>query len=115
MTTRGLGDVFDARALDKVFTNAIDGPLLTDSTLQVTWALGKAAPAVAEVRPKVRLLAEPVAPKILTPVLKVFIPKKACEEVFTTPLAVAEASGKLQVAVLPTVEIEKSVPLLEVL
>ena len=74
-----------------------------------------AAAAVAEVRPNVRLLVEPVAPKTLTPVLNVLIPKNAWAEVFTRPLAVAEALGKFQVAVLPTVKIEKSVPVVEVL
>ena len=74
-----------------------------------------AAAAVADVRPKVRLLAEPVAPKTLTPVLNVLIPKKAWEDVLITPLAVAEASGKFHVAVLPLPVIEKSVPVVEVL
>ena len=69
-----------------------------------------AAAAVAEVRPNVRLLAEPVAPNTLTPVLNVLIPKKACDEVLINPRAVAEASGKFQVAVLPDVDILKSVP-----
>ena len=64
-----------------------------------------AAAAVAEVRPNVRLLAEPVTPKILTPVLNVFIPANVCDDAVTTPLAVAEASGKFHVAVLPEDEI----------
>ena len=59
------------------------------------------APAVvADVRPKVRLLVEAVAPKILAPVLKVFIPRKACADVLITPLTVAEASGRFMVIVL---------------
>lgn len=48
MINRGLGDVFYARAFEKVFVNALNGPLLSDSTLQVTWALGKAAPALGD-------------------------------------------------------------------
>jgi gliding motility-associated-like protein len=38
---RGQKDEFYARAFDSVFTHAITGPLESDSTLQLTWVVGK--------------------------------------------------------------------------
>ena len=48
MINRGLGDAFYARAFEKVYANATNGPFVNDSTLQLTWHLGKATPALGD-------------------------------------------------------------------
>jgi gliding motility-associated-like protein len=46
---RGAGDVFFARAFERVFAYATNGPFVNDSTLQLTWSLGKASMANSEI------------------------------------------------------------------
>jgi gliding motility-associated-like protein len=45
MLNRGAADRVYARAFDKVYENATNGPIVTDSTLQVTWNVGKSSSA----------------------------------------------------------------------
>ncbi len=49
IVNRGNNDQFFARAFEKVYSNATNGSLIADSTLQLTWNLGKAAMDNAEV------------------------------------------------------------------
>lgn len=44
MLNNGGRDAFYARAFENVYANATTGPILQDSTLQITWHLGKAMP-----------------------------------------------------------------------
>lgn len=46
---RGTADKFFARAFDKVYANATSGSLVKDSTLEVTWNVGKASSSSNEV------------------------------------------------------------------
>ena len=48
MLNRGINDAFFARAFEKVYDNATSGPFVKDSSLQLTWHLGKALPAAGE-------------------------------------------------------------------
>jgi gliding motility-associated-like protein len=49
MLNRGSADGFFARAFDKVYTNATSGSVITDSTLEITWNVGKTSTASNDV------------------------------------------------------------------
>ena len=49
MLNRGSADRFFARAFDKVYANATSGSVITDSTLEVTWNVGKSSTASNDV------------------------------------------------------------------
>src|SRR5215813_11711948 len=55
-----------------------------------------------------------LAALVIVPRVKVFAPKKDCAAVVTSPLFDVEAEGMLNVWVVPTEEIAKSVPLVPV-
>ena len=48
IVNRGADDAFYARAFEKVFSNATTGPIVNDSTLQLTWHVGKSLAASGE-------------------------------------------------------------------
>jgi gliding motility-associated-like protein len=49
MLNRGAADRVYARAFDNVYENATNGPVVTDSTLQVTWNVGKSSPVNSDI------------------------------------------------------------------